>query len=185
MNRLPRVVWTALSARRRGRVDLEDDAVLPLRVLPNDVDFAGHMNNGVYFTMADLGRIDLTIRAGWIPAQVRHRVSPVVMQETMTFRTSLQPLQAYELHTRLVGWDRISVFYEQRFVVDGQVCAQVLVRVRFLQRGRGVDTARLWEMLGIDPPAADVPEWAKGWGDGTRLPSPRADAPVEATSFWR
>lgn len=44
------------------------------------------MNNGVYFTMADLGRIDLAIRSGWGLAQVRKRVAPVVMQETMTFR---------------------------------------------------------------------------------------------------
>ena len=39
-----------------------------------------------------------------------------------------------------------------RFVNDGQVSAQALVRMRFLQRGRGVDTDRLWPMLGIAPP---------------------------------
>ena len=129
MNRLPRVLWTAATAKRRGSVAPGEAAVLPLRVLPNDIDLAGHMNNGIYFTMADLGRIDLAIRSGWGRAQVRHRVSPVVMQETMTFRTSLQPLQRYELHSAVAGWDRISVFFEQRFVVDGQVCAQALVRM--------------------------------------------------------
>ncbi len=184
MNRAPRIVWTALTARRRGRVGTGDAAVLPLRVLPNDIDFAGHMNNGVYLTMADLGRIDLAIRSGWIPRQVRHRVAPVIMQETITFRTSLKPLQAFELHSHLVGWDRVSVFYEQRFVVDGQVCAQVLARTRFLQRGKGVDTERLWEMLRIDPPPSRVPEWASAWGEGTRLPSPRADAPAGPAPFW-
>lgn len=184
MNKILRVVWTAATARRRGRVGPTEHAVLPLRVLPNDIDFAGHMNNGVYFTMADLGRIDLAIRSGWLRAQVRHRVSPVVMQETMTFRTSLQPLQAYELHSALAGWDRISVYYEQRFVVDGQVCAQALVRMRFLRKGKGVDPDRLWQLLGIDPPPSAVPDWAKGWGDGTRLPSPRADAPAGPAPFW-
>ncbi|KRE38428.1 hypothetical protein ASG73_05670 [Janibacter sp. Soil728] len=184
MNKILRVVWTVASARRRGRVGPTEHAVLPLRVLPTDIDFAGHMNNGVYFTMADLGRIDLAVRSGWLRAQVRHRVSPVVMQETMTFRTSLQPLQPYELHSALAGWDRISVYYEQRFVVDGQVCAQALVRMRFLQRGKGVDTDRLWQLLGVDPPPSAVPDWAKGWGDGARLPSPRADAPAGPAPFW-
>ena len=184
MNRSLRVAWTVATARRRGSVDPGEPATLRLRVLPNDIDFAGHMNNGVYFTMADLGRIDLAIRSGWARAQVRHRVSPVVMQETMTFRTSLQPLQAFELHTHLAGWDRISVFYEQRFVVDGQVCAQALVRARFLQRGKGVDPDRLWQLLRIDPPLSSVPDWAKGWGDGARLPSPRADAPAGSPPFW-
>lgn len=184
MNRLLRIIWTVATARRRGPVAPGEHAVLPLRVLPNDIDFAGHMNNGVYFTKADLGRIDLAIRSGWGRAQVRKRISPVVMQETMTFRTSLQPLQRYELHTALAGWDRISVYYEQRFVVDGQVCAQALVRMRFLQRGKGLDTDRLWQLLGIDPPPSTVPEWAKGWGDGARLPSPRADAPAGPPPFW-
>ncbi len=184
MNRVLRIVWTVATAKRRGRVAPGEAAVLRLRVLPNDIDFAGHMNNGVYFTMADLGRIDLAIRSGWGRAQVRRRVSPVVMQETMTFRTSLAPGQAYELHSHLAGWDRISVFFEQRFVVDGQVCAQTLVRMRFLQRGKGVDTDRLWEMLGIDPPPSTIPEWAKGWGEGARLPSPRADAPAGPPPFW-
>ena len=136
MNRVPRILWTVATARRRGPVAPGEVAVLPLRVLPNDIDFAWHMNNGVYFTMADLGRIDLAIRSGWGLAQVRRRVAPVVMQETMTFRSSLQPLQAYELHTVIAGWDRVSVFFEQRFVADGQVSAQTLVRMRFLQRGK-------------------------------------------------
>lgn len=184
MNRFFRIVWTVATARRRGTVAPGEPAVLPLRVLLNDIDFAGHMNNGVYFTMADLGRIDLAIRSGWGRAQVRHRVSPVVMQETMTFRTSLQPLQAYELHSAVAGWDRISVYYEQRFVVDGQVCAQALVRMRFLQRGKGVDTDSLWQLLRITPPPSSIPAWAKGWGDGARLPSPRADAPAGPTPFW-
>lgn len=184
MNRVLRIVWTVATARGRGRVASDEVATLPLRVLPNDIDFAGHMNNGVYFTMADLGRIDLAIRSGWARAQVRHRVSPVVMQETMTFRTSIQPLQAYELQSVIAGWDRISVFYEQRFVVDGQVCAQALVRTRFLQRGKGVDTDRLWSLLAIDSPPSRVPDWAKGWGDGARLPSPRADAPAGEPPFW-
>ena len=184
MNRAPRVLWTVLTACRRGRVEPGEFASLPLRVLPNDIDFAGHMNNGVYFTMADLGRIDLMIRSGWVRAQLRHRVSPVVMQETMTFRTSIEPLQRYELQTALAGWDRISVYNEQRFVVDGQVCAQALVRMRFLQRGKGVDTERLWQLLGIDPPPSGVPEWTKGWADGSRLPSPRQDAPAGPAPFW-
>ena len=55
MNRVPRILWTVATAKRRGRVAPGEVAVLPLRVLPNDIDFAWHMNNGVYFTMADLG----------------------------------------------------------------------------------------------------------------------------------
>ncbi|WP_338751430.1 acyl-CoA thioesterase [Janibacter alittae] len=184
MNRFFRVVWAVATSTRRGAVAPGAPATLPLRVLPNDIDFAGHMNNGVYFSMADLGRIDLMIRSGWVRALLRRRVSPVVMQETMTFRTSLAPMQAYELQSVLAGWDRVSVYCEQRFVVEGQVCAQTLVRMRFLHKGKGVDTDRLWSLLGIDPPPRHVPQWATGWADGSRLPSPRADAPAGPPPFW-
>ena len=184
MNRSLRVAWTVATAKRRGKVASGEPATLRLRVLPNDIDLAGHMNNGVYFTMADLGRIDLAIRSGWGRAQVKHKVAPVVMQETMTFRTSLGPGQAYDLQSVVAGWDRISVHYEQRFIVDGQVCAQALVRMRFLQRGKGVDTDRLWSLLGVVPPPNRIPEWAKGWGDGSRLPSPREAAPAGEPPFW-
>lgn len=184
MNRLLRTAWTVTTARRRGPVGPGEHAVLPLRVLLNDIDLVGHMNNGVYLSIADLGRLDLAVRSGWARAQLRHRLSPVVMQETITFRTSLRPLQAFELHSAVAGWDRVSVTFEQRFVVDGQVCAQALVRMRFLQRGRGVDTDRLWSLLRVEPPPSALPTWAKGWGDGARLPSPRADAPAGPPPFW-
>lgn len=184
MNRVLRLVRTVATARRRGPVSSTEAAVLRLRVLPNDIDLAGHMNNGVYFSMADLGRIDLAIRSGWARAQVRHRVAPVVMQETMTFRTSLKPGQAYELHSVLAGWDRVSVFFEQRFVADGQVAAQALVRMRFLSRGKGIDTDRLWHLLGVDPPPSHLPGWATAWGEGARLPSPREAAPAGDPPFW-
>lgn len=183
MSRL-RILWTVATATRRGPVGPGEAAVLPLRVLPSDIDFADHMNNGVYFSVCDLGRMDLALRGGWGRRQRRQRIASVVMQETMTFRTGLRPLQAYELHTAITGWDRVSVFYEQRFVVDGQVCAQALVRTRFLRRGKGINPEDLWPQLGIDPPPSRIPDWAKGWGDGTRLPSPRADAPAGPPPFW-
>jgi len=51
-----RLIWLVLTARLRGKVQLFDISVLRLRVLPNDLDFNGHVNNGRYFTLADLGR---------------------------------------------------------------------------------------------------------------------------------
>ena len=36
MNRVPRILWTVATARRRGPVAPGEVAVLPLRVLPND-----------------------------------------------------------------------------------------------------------------------------------------------------
>ena len=59
-----------------------------------------------------------------------------------------------------------------------------MVRMRFLQKGRGVDTDHLWQLLGIESPPSRLPGWAEGWGDGARLPSPREDAPAGTPPFW-
>ncbi len=37
---------------------------MTFRVLPTDLDVLGHMNNGVYLSIMDLGRMDLLQRSG-------------------------------------------------------------------------------------------------------------------------
>lgn len=185
MNRAIRTALTLASAQRRPAAAVGEETRLTLRVLPNDVDAMGHLNNGVYFQLMDLGRIDLAVRLGWSGAQRRERTFPVVMQETITFRRSLGLGQRFELATRIAGVDARSVFYEQRFLVEEQVCAAALVRMRFLRRGSGIDTAELWQVLGIDAPEiTDPPEWVSAWRDGARLPSTRADASSEGAALW-
>ena len=59
--RLIRIVIAALMGQRLGLLDTSE---VRLRVWPSDLDFNLHMNNGRYFTVMDLGRIDLMIRIG-------------------------------------------------------------------------------------------------------------------------
>lgn len=73
-----RLIWLLLTARLRGKVQLFDISVLRLRVLPNDLDFNGHINNGRYFTLADLGRLDFLIRAGVARVAIANRAVPLI-----------------------------------------------------------------------------------------------------------
>jgi len=55
------LVWL----RRNGpRLDPHEVGRLTFRVLPTDLDVLGHMNNGVYLSIMDLGRMDLLQRSG-------------------------------------------------------------------------------------------------------------------------
>lgn len=188
MNRFLRSVYVTATARSRGPVPAIGPSRLPMRVMPNDIDMAWHMNNGVYLSLADLGRIDLSLRSGWGLPLFKARVAPVIMQQTITYRRSLTPGQPYTIETRLAGWDRISVSYEQRFLVgegsDEQIAAQLMVRMRYLKKGKGIAPSDLWDLLGIEPPATNLPEWFEGWGQSTRLPSPRDPAPPLEGPFW-
>lgn len=182
MNKLLRTIWAVFRSKRRPPLAMTDVATMPLRVRPTDLDVQGHMNNGVYLSIADLGRFDLLIRSGFW-AQMRSRGwYPVVQSATITYRRSLEPWQRYTLETRMAGLDAKCVYIEQRFVVDGQIAARMHIKGRFLQRGGGiVPMDELIAVSGMDPAAAVLPEWIDRWGADVALPPARGDAP----SIWQ
>ncbi len=68
---------TLFISRRRPRLSIWGESSLPLRVLPTDIDIAMHVNNGMYFSLMDLGRFDLMIRSGTWSMMRRKGWSPV------------------------------------------------------------------------------------------------------------
>ena len=148
------------------------------RVLPTDLDVLGHMNNGVYFSIMDLGRMDLMIRAGSWARLTEHGFYPVASNETITFRKSLQPWQRFTLETKIVGYDAKAVFVEQRFVVKGEIFAQAFMRGRFLKKTGGtVSMQELSDALGVDTTEVTLPPWLARWSDDVVLPPTKVNAP--------
>ena len=163
------------------RNGVHDIGRMTLRVLPTDLDVNNHVNNGVYFSLMDLGRFDLLHRSGVWATMMKKRFYPVVASETITFRKSLAPWQRYILESKIVGYDEKSVFMEQRFVVDGELYAQGFIRARFLKRSGGtVSMPELADMLNVDLSEVTLPSWLAEWADNVAMPSTRADAP----SVW-
>jgi acyl-CoA thioesterase FadM len=163
------------------RVDIHGVGRLPLRVWPIDLDVLGHMNNGVYLSIMDLGRMDLLVRADAWKTLNSRGIYPIVASETITFRKSLQPWQKFILETRVVGYGVKAVFLEQRFVVDGEIFARGHISGRFLRKTGGVvTTAELAELLGVDTSAVMTEPWLTEWSDAIALPPTRAAAP----SVW-
>lgn len=167
-------------SRRRSPLGVHDVGSLRLRVLPTDLDVLGHMNNGVYLSLMDLGRMDLLIRSGaWTKLRARG-IYPVMANETITFRKSLQPWQLFDIETRLVGYDGKAVYAQQRFVRDGEVYAEAMTRARFLGKNGPVTMAELSEVTGVDVTSRKPPAWVEDWAAAVALPSTRAEAP----SVW-
>ena len=180
MNLIFRTLLHLLRSRRASRLQVLDVGRVRFRVVPTDLDVLGHMNNGVYFSIMDLGRMDLMIRAGaWGPLRERGWY-PVMANETISFRKSLQPWQRYDLESRIVGVDAKAVYVEQRFVVNGEIYAQAMTRGRFLKKEGGtVSVAELTEMLGLDVSEMAAPAWVGEWAENVALPTTREDAPSD------
>jgi acyl-CoA thioesterase FadM len=180
VNKLLRTLWLMVRSPRRPALSITDTAVLNLRVRLTDIDVLRHMNNGVYLSVADLGRFDLLIRSGvWRIFQERGWY-PVVANATISYRKSLDLGARYQLQTRMIGIDDRAVFMEQRFVVDGDIHARLFLRGRFLKRSGGtVNADEISAATGIDPAALPVPAWLERWAAEVALPTTREPAPSD------
>src|SRR6185312_2131640 len=178
MHMIFRLWLMLLKARRRPQLDLFGVGSLPMRALLTDIDIAGHINNGMYFSIFDLGRFDLMVRAGSWDAMRRRRWTPVVQAETITFRKSVVFNQRFSVETRIAGMDERSIYFEQRIVADGEVYASALICTRLLGRQGPVSNEEILAELGVEVPAGlDLPEWATRWRESTALPGARKPAP--------
>jgi acyl-CoA thioesterase FadM len=156
---------TGLRARRRARIDILDEARLQLRVRARDCDWYGHINNGRYLSLMDLGRIDLVVRCGFYDACREHGWKPVAAGATIRFRRELRWRMRYELVTRCVGWGDGWWFFEQVFErPDGTLAARAYAKIAMLDAtGSRVAPERVMEELGLDPTSPEVPEDVRIW----------------------
>jgi acyl-CoA thioesterase FadM len=163
--RLIKVVLRALFARRIG---IFETSRITLRVWPNDLDFNGHVNNGRFLTLADLGRIDYMVRTGALGIARRHGALPIVADAMAKFRRDLRPFQRFTLESRVIGWDEKWTFLEHRFIVEGRVVGVVAIKGVFRHREGTLPPDLLLNELGRPGDSAPaLPGWVLDWHRGS------------------
>lgn len=145
------------------RVGLLDTTRIRLRVWPNDLDLNLHVNNGRYLTLADLGRFDWFLRSGTLQLARRQGAIPVVGDGIAKFRRELKVGQAFEIHSRLLGWDERWGFLEHRFVREGRVVGVVAIRGVFRGPEGPLDPGTLLSGLGVQMTSPALPDWIRHW----------------------
>ncbi len=169
MNLFFRLVWLRLFSRLRPACSVLGPCVTPFRVLPTDLDVLRHMNNGVYFSLLDLARVDLMLRAGLASKLDSLGWYTVVAAETIRFKRSLQLFQSFDVETTVFGWDEKVFAVRHRFLVAGDEVASAVIWARFLKRaGGGVAPKEVLEAAGYDGPDLPLPEWARHWSEVER-----------------
>jgi acyl-CoA thioesterase FadM len=135
--------------------------------MPSDLDVLRHVNNGKYLSLLDLGRLDLLLRSGLARRLGRAGWYPVVAAEAIQFKASLRLFQAFQVETRVLGWDEKAFLLQQQFVRDGVIVARASIWARLLKRGGGsVSTREVLTAAGYDGPERPMPDWAKNWNNG-------------------
>lgn len=170
MNLWLRLLLVVLAALRGARLHpIEEASTLRFRVMPHDLDVSLHMNNGRYWALMDLGRLDLMIRSGLATPVRRHGWVPIVSAGKIRFRRELRLWRRFRLETRVVAFSEAWAVIEQRVVTRGRdggeiLAAIALVRVGFYDRKAKafVPVARALAEAGyrVDAPPAMAPEVA-------------------------
>lgn len=147
-----------------------DPATIRLRVWPNDLDTNGHMNNGRYLTIMDLGRLDLILRSGLLRLVLKRKCQPVLASVQMRFRMQLKPMRPFDLQTRVVCWDEKWIYMEQRFLFTtgqkkGSVAAIGIVKGGFYdpKAKATVPTEELLKALNLPSESPAFPTHIQTW----------------------
>ncbi|MBP2303481.1 thioesterase family protein [Azospirillum picis] len=169
--RLLAVVVAAVAATLRGkRIDLLGASALRFRVWPTDLDINMHMTNARYFSVMDLGRTDLMIRAGLGPVILNKRWQPVLGGATVRYRRPLRPFQRFTLVSRVLCWDEKYIFIEHRMESRKGLAALAVVQGAFVGRSGVVPPAEVLAAIGSDaasPPFPDAAAALRGQGLST------------------
>ncbi len=166
MNLWLRLLWVCLTIWFRPRLAAPlGVSVVPMIVLPNDLDINLHMNNGRYLTVMDLGRFDLFARGGLLKAIRGAGWTPILSAAKIRFRRELRLWRRFRIESRVVFWEHTTFVMEQRIVIRGPDGEDVLAAVSLNRGGvhdprerRFVPVAELFAMMNIDarsPPASD------------------------------
>jgi acyl-CoA thioesterase FadM len=174
-----RILHVWLTWRRRPAVKINEVSRLELRVWPTDLDIYNHMNNGVFLTLMDIGRYDQGLRSGIWQKWNKLGWFPIVVNSTISYRKALLPWQKFTLETKVLGWDEIAYYIEQRFVRDGEIYARAIMRGRFLKRSWGTLTPHeVMEGSGGWPgEKPELPKWIVEWAKNVQLPKGKEPAP--------
>lgn len=85
------------------------------------------------------------------------------------FRQDLKTFQTFEIHTRLIGWDRKWGFLEHRFLRKDRVIGVVAIRGVFRGPDGPVDPQVLLAGLAHTAPSPALPDWANHFHQGGEL----------------
>ena len=164
MNLWLRMLWLWLAGRSRSPVGVLGPCRTPFRVSLFDLDIFRHMNNGRYFTIMDLARVDMMSRSGLLTKLNAAGFFPVVTAETMFFRKSLNWRQSFAIETEVLWWDEKSLVLSQRFLLGTEEVATAVVRARFLRRSGGsVPVSEIIALSGEAVALPSTPVWLPGW----------------------
>jgi acyl-CoA thioesterase FadM len=122
--RLARMVLTAKS---RGPYRMGEESRLTFRCLLSDIDSNMHLNNARYMMLADVGRIDIFMRAGLIGLARRKKWAPMMGGLQSVYVREIRLWKKFDVVSTVETWEDTQVIGRHRFVLEsGETAALVM-----------------------------------------------------------
>jgi acyl-CoA thioesterase FadM len=164
MNMIFRLLRMLLCSRWDAKLNVFDKCLTSFRVWPTDLDVLKHMNNGKYFSIMDLARVNLLIRSGFGKQMTDKGFYPVVTVEIMRFKKSLKLFQKFDIQTQFLGWDDKNFYLEQIFMRDSVVYSHAFVTGKMLHKsGEKISIQESIKRLGMGSVSPPLPDYLKNY----------------------
>ncbi|MBO6717649.1 MAG: thioesterase family protein [Rhizobiaceae bacterium] len=122
-----RLAKMVLTAKSRGPYRMGNESRLAFRCLPTDIDSNMHLNNARYMMLADIGRIDIFLRAGLIGLAKRKKWAPMMGGLQSVYVREIRLWKRFEVVSTVETWEDTQVIGRHRFVLEGgETAAMVL-----------------------------------------------------------
>jgi acyl-CoA thioesterase FadM len=161
MTRFLRVTISIIRGLFRASMAPLDESVVRLRVWPHEADWS-NVHQAIYPLYMELGRWDVAIRSGLGHWMLKQRCAGILGAQMIRYYRPLKRLQAFELHTRVLGWDEKWFYMEHRLESLGRTMTIGYVQVMFLNpSGKRIQPAAAILACGGDvnsPPLGTMPE---------------------------
>ena len=157
-----RLARVAATVKSRGPYLPGSASTLSFRCLPTDIDTNIHLNNARYMMLADLGRIDLFLRSGFVGLARKNGWTPMLGGLQAVYVREIGLWRRFDVISSFETWEGTQIIGSHRFVLDGgETAALVLTTAGIYDRRnrRFVDMGAAIAALGFgaDPrPASET-----------------------------
>jgi acyl-CoA thioesterase FadM len=132
-----RLAHVALTARRRGPYRMGEESRLTFRCLPTDIDSNVHLNNARYMMLADLGRIDIFLRAGLLGLARRNGWAPIMGGLQSVYVREIRLWRKFDVVSTLETWEGTQVIGRHRFLLESGETAALVMTTAGVYDARG------------------------------------------------
>jgi acyl-CoA thioesterase FadM len=163
MNLYFRLLLIVIRSLFANRINLLDESRTVYRVWPLDCDFNLHLTNSRYFSLCDVSRLYFMGQVGALFKLLKRKWLPIAQAQEISYFKPINPVQKFEVLTRLTYWDDKYWYTEHRFFVAEKLCAVVQVRGVFVHRGKVLSFHDVLAAVDQAMPAPDKPLAVEHW----------------------